>query len=95
MLNIQIDDCHKITSDNCRNVILQEKRIISGTAKGRKVNPDNIGKEVWDEIGYYPDLKSALSAYARRRIIAEKAESLEELYKLLSSIEQTIGKVSL
>lgn len=95
MLNIQIDDCHKITSDNCRNIILQEKRVISGTAKGRKVNPENIGKEVWDDLGYYPDLKSALSAYTRRRVIAEKAETLEELYRLLARIEQTIGKVTI
>lgn len=92
MINIKINDDYKITSDKY-NFILQKKRVITDNTKGRKANPENIGKVVWVDEGYYSDIKHLLKNYASKEMLNSEAKSIQELFDILKDIEKTIERV--
>ena len=49
-------DNYRLTSDE-RQFIISKKRVIQA---GRLTKAENVGKEVWEEVKYYTDIKFAL-----------------------------------
>jgi hypothetical protein len=93
MLEIKIDQEYKIVSDD-RNFTLQKKRIITGeNTKGRQVNPENIGKEVWEDEGYYRTIKQLIEDYARVKTLKSNAKTFQELFNVLNEIKKLIAKL--
>jgi hypothetical protein len=85
----------KVEADSL-NVVLMKKRIVTangGNKRGRKTNPLNVGKIMWDTIGYYSNVKVALWGMAKHEVqgsgltdfetIVAKMDELEKLYKEL------------
>lgn len=93
MIDIQIDNDYKITSDE-RQFILQYKKVITGeNIKGKQPNPENIGKEDWVDMTNHRTVKQALIEYTRKKTLKSNCKSFEELFKLLSDIKSTISKI--
>jgi hypothetical protein len=94
MLEINIDKDYRIINDE-RNFILQCKRIITGeNTRGRETNPENIGKEVWDDEGYYRTIRQVLIDYSRIKTLKCNVKTFEELFQILSDIRKIIDKIS-
>lgn len=93
MLDIKIDNDYKIVSDE-HNFILQCKRIITGNnIKGKQAKPENIGKEIWDDDGYYRTIRQLLEDYARKKTLKSNAKTFEELFKVLNEIKKIIMSI--
>lgn len=93
MLEIKIDNEYQIVSDD-NNFILQKKRIITGeNVKGKQVKPENIGKEVWDDKGYYRTIGQLVEDYARKKILKSNAKTFQELFSILRDIENKIKQI--
>lgn len=84
MINIQIDENYRITSDP-HNIILQERRVI-------KEGP-NAGTEEWDGIKYHSSLQQALESYSHTIVLNSAAQTIGELKDLLKTINDTINKI--
>lgn len=94
MLNIQIDGDYRITSDS-HCLILKKKRIVTGKAvAGKEINPENIGKEEWDEKGYYRTIQQLIEDYSRMKVLNSNCQSFKELMELLVDIQKTISNIS-
>jgi hypothetical protein len=93
MLEINIDNDYRIISDD-RNFILQCKRIITGeNTRGREVNPENIGKEVWEDEGYYKRISHLIEDYCRIKTLKSNAKTFDELLNVLKEIQKKIDKL--
>lgn len=92
MINIKIDNDYRITNDKY-NFILQKRRIITNNARGRRTNPENIGKEVWTDEGYYTNIKFLLKRYATKKTLESEIETFQELFGILRGIESTIKHI--
>jgi hypothetical protein len=93
MLEIKIDNDYRITSDE-RNFILQCKRIITGeNANGKPVNPENIGKEVWEDEGFYRRIIYLIEDYCRIKTLKSNVKTFDELLSVLKNIQKTIDKL--
>jgi hypothetical protein len=94
MLDLKIDKDYKLFSDE-RNIILQKRRIITGeNLRGTQVNPENIGKEVWDDVGYYRNARQALTDYTRQIVLKSSCKTFEEFFGLLKEIDNRIKKIT-
>ena len=93
MLEIKIDNDYQIVSDD-NNFILQKKRIITGeNTKGKQAKPENIGKEVWDDEGYYRTIRYLIEDYARKKTLKSNAKTFQELFGILRDIENKIKQI--
>lgn len=93
MLDIKIDNDYKISNDD-RNFILQKKRVITGeNLKGRQANPENIGKEIWEDVSYHRTLKQLIEKYTKEKVLKSKEtiRTMNELTGLLRDIQKTIN----
>lgn len=64
-MEINIGDYKLVTNDN--NFIIQKKKIIRA---GKLTKPENIGKEVWSDDGYFSNFDSALK-YVSNRVLLD------------------------
>ena len=79
---IILGDNHKITTDKL-NVILEERKV----KKPKKDQTDFVPGEYWVVVGYYPDFKVALNAFANKsimglddvRLIVDKLEEIKDI----------------
>ena len=93
MIQIKIDNDYQIVGDD-NNFILQKKRIITGeNTKGKQVKPENIGKEVWDDEGYYRTIRYLIEDYARKKTLKSNAKTFQELFGILRDIESAIKHI--
>jgi len=85
---------YKIESDDLQ-VTLFERKVRSGKPSrfGRKVKPENIGKEYWIPLGYYSNIRNALRGFINMELLKTGLkdvgiilDKIEELYKLIESI---------
>jgi len=93
MLEIKIDDDYRIVSyEHC--FALQKKRIITGeNIKGKQPKQENIGKEVWNDDGYYRTLRALFEDYARKKTLKSNAKTFQELFSILRDIENKIKHI--
>ena len=93
MLEIKIDNDYRIIScEHC--FILQKKRIITGeNIKGKQPKQENIGKEVWNDDGYYRTLRALFEDYARKKTLKSNAKTFQELFGILRDIENKIKHI--
>lgn len=81
IINIPIGEDYKVTTDS-NNFILHKKRIgESGKSKG---------KLLWEVIGYYGKLESALQGYKNLRIKESEATSIQILLRDIEKIDEVI-----
>jgi hypothetical protein len=96
MALLRINDDWQITSDsNCW--ILQKRSVVTKTD-----NPENVGKEVWKNEGYYTSLPDAVEGMVRRNvrvpddlkgiinIIAELTKLINEKFGSIETALQTV-----
>jgi hypothetical protein len=85
---------YKIESDDLQ-VTLFERKVRSGKPSrfGRKVKPENIGKEYWIPLGYYSNIRNALRGFINMELLKTGLKDVEiildkfeELYKLIESV---------
>ena len=93
MLEIKIDDDYRIISyEQC--FALQKKHIITGeNIKGKQPKQENIGKEVWNDDGYYRTLRALFEDYARKKTLNSNAKTFQELFGILRDIENRIKHI--
>ena len=84
MVNIKLDNNHRITSDS-RQYILEERVTVS---KGK-----NIGNEYYKPLGYYSDLCRVLKDYRDIGLRNSNCESIPELLELIKSSDKKIDKI--
>lgn len=84
MINIILDDSHRITSD-AYQYILQEKKVIVGG--------DREGEEYYTVKGYYPTINSALHAYKELQIRKSDADSVKKLIEMIKKLDQMIDEI--
>jgi hypothetical protein len=76
-------DGHQIT--------LREKRVITGTAKGREAKPENVGKEHEVVHGYYATLSGALTALVETKSLGDEGiRTVEDLKTHLVELHKTL-----
>lgn len=77
---IKLTEKYYVDSDEL-NYILKEKRIIS------KEGSKNIGKETYDNLGYYGSLKDLKRAIVEKEIKAD-LKLLENIDRIIKMIEE-------
>lgn len=90
-----IGDNWKVEADGL-NVILFKKRITVARTTGRGcklINPDNIGKEFWDKVGFYPDVKTALWGLAKHEVLDSEMADLKLVAAKLDELKAIILKL--
>jgi len=80
-MEIYIGDKYRITSDPL-NIMLEQKTI----GKGEK----NMGKVVWVNKGYYPNIETACLALLELRMNTSDARSIGELMQLVKDCSMSI-----
>lgn len=84
-MEIRLDDKYVITTDENNFTLCQIK--IKGT------DSENAGDEYFVSVGYYGNLKSALSGYFIKKY-SETVKSIDDLFKRLDEIETNILKLN-
>ena len=72
-----------------KQYILQKKKI---TQEGRFTKPENVGKESFEDIGYYTKLKYVLSAIGEHIILDN--DDLKDIVKKLKELSVEISKMT-
>lgn len=87
-MEIRLDDKYAITTDENNFTLCQIK--IKGTDSG------NAGDEYFVSVGYYGNLKSALSGYLKYSLKkdSETVKSIDDIFKRLDEIETNILKLN-
>ena len=87
-MEIRLDDKYVITTDENNFTLCQIK--IKGT------DSENAGDEYFVSVGYYGNLKSALSGYLKYSLKkdSETVKSIDDLFKRLDKIETNILKLN-
>lgn len=87
MINLILGDYRICTLENDK-IALCERHIIS------KRSSPNLGKTVERVLGYYPSIKSALSAYTAKEMASDDycAETVGQLEAVLDNIASRIEK---
>lgn len=87
-MEIRLDDKYVITTDENNFTLCQIK--IKGT------DSENAGDEYFVSVGYYGNLKSALSGYLKYSLKKdnETVKSIDDLFKRLDEIETNILKLN-
>ena len=80
-MQIRLSEDYQLTSDRLQ-YILQERKV---PTKG-----ENIGKEYWDNIGYYNKLQTALEGYVDMRVRTSDKNSVAELITYLKEIKKEV-----
>ena len=80
-MNIRLSEDYQITSDKYQ-YMLQERKV---PTKG-----ENIGKEYWDNIGYYNKLQTVLEDYVDMRVRTSNKNSVAELITYLKEIKKEV-----
>lgn len=80
-MNIRLNEDYQLTSDRLQ-YILQERKV---PEKGK-----NIGKEYWDNIGYYSKLQNAIDDYIDMRVRASDAKSIAEIITHIKELKKEI-----
>ncbi len=88
-----IGDMYKLESDEM-NVTLFQKKLITGTGRGRRPTKKAIGEVYWIPTNYFSTPKSALEFIVNNEICKTGLRDLEtvvkkedELYKLIASLQ--------
>ena len=87
-MEIRLDDKYVITTDENNFTLCQIK------IKG--IDSENAGDEYFVSVGYYGNLKSALSGYLKYSLKkdSETVKSIDDLFKRLDEIETNILKLN-
>jgi hypothetical protein len=94
MVNINIDGDYKLVSDTY-GWILKTKKIVGEKRKnGEETKPENIGKERWNDVGYYSTLNNLFNAYTSIKARQSDATSFQELMDVIKEIQTIIDKIS-
>lgn len=80
-MNIRLNEDYQLTSDRLQ-YILQERKV---PEKGK-----NIGKEYWDNVGYYSKLQNAIDDYIDMRVRASDAKSIAEIITHIKELKKEI-----
>ena len=80
-MEIKLHDDYRLTSDRYQ-YILQERKV---PQKGK-----NIGKEYWDNIGYYSKLQNALDDYIDMRVKLSDVKSITEIINHLKELKKEV-----
>lgn len=80
-MNIRLNEDYQLTSDRLQ-YILQERKV---STKG-----ENIGKEYWDNVGYYSKLQNAIDDYIDMRVRASDAKSIAEIITHIKELKKEI-----
>jgi hypothetical protein len=85
-----IGDKFKIESDSL-NITLSEKYTVKEyKGYGKKPNPENVGQERWEILGYFSDIKHALWFMAKHDIKGTGLDDLVSVNQRLDEIHATI-----
>ena len=82
----------KVESDGL-NVILFKKRITVARTTGagcKFIKPENIGKENWDKIVFYPDIKTALWGLSKHGILDTELTDMKTIDAKLDELKALI-----
>ena len=80
-MEIKLHADYRLTSDRYQ-YILQERKV---PQKG-----ENIGKEYWDNIGYYSKLQNALDDYVDMRVKLSDVKSITEIISHLKELKKEV-----
>jgi hypothetical protein len=80
-MNIQINDDYRIKSD-AYNVIVETKSVVK--------EGDNVGKEYWTAVGFYPNLESAYRGMVKDGLQTKDLVGVEAILDYLRQIHADI-----
>jgi hypothetical protein len=83
---------YKLSSDPL-NIILQEKRTVTGTGK-KKPTVRKVGDVFWSNIAYFSTPENALKYVIQKEIKESWVDDLKELVKEVSKLEKMIDGLS-
>lgn len=79
---------YKIVTDE-RQFIVQAKKVIQ---EGRFTNPENVGKEYYEDIRYFNSLNSTLKFLAKRTVLVNN--DLKVIQEKLAELQRKIDEFS-
>jgi hypothetical protein len=88
-MKIQLGNGNFQIETDDRQYILQKKKVIQ---EGRFTKPENVGKESFEDIGYYTKLKYVLSAIGEQIILDN--DDLKDIVKKLNELSIEISKIT-
>lgn len=85
-MELQINNNYRIIADSM-NVILQERKVYGEKSK-------DVGKEYWDNIGYYGSLESCLKGFKHHGIRTSECKGYYQIFETLDKIDADILAIS-
>lgn len=93
MVEINIDKDYRLVSDNY-GWVLQKKRVVGESDKGKQPKKENIGQEVWADDGYYSSLNGLFKGYLSKKARRSDATSFRELMGVVNETQVAIDNIS-
>lgn len=83
-------------SDGVHNIILYKRAIVSGKSKkGEPVKRENVGKEKYTPVGYYPTVTSMIDSLSKKLMIEILAnDNVRDLKDAVDSLNSIIDSLS-
>ncbi|MBZ9622866.1 hypothetical protein G9F71_008370 [Clostridium sp. FP2] len=88
-MKIQLGNGNFQIETDDRQFIVQKKKIVQA---GRMTKPENIGKESFEDIGYYTKLKNALNAICDQIVLDN--DDLKVIIEKLAELKTEISKMT-
>lgn len=84
------------SSDGCHNLILYKRGVVSGNSnKGKPVKRENVGKEKYDVVGYYPTITGMVNGLSNKLMIDifanENVKDLKDAVERINSIFDSLS----
>lgn len=83
-------------SDGVHNIILYKRSVVSGKAKkGEPVKRENVGKEKYNPVGYYPTITSMVDGLSKKLMLEILAnENVRDLKDAVDRLNAIIDSLS-
>lgn len=89
-MRIKLDDEWVIDGDTLSVNLLRLRTITGDNARGRAANPENIGKQREEIVGFYGTIAQACQAYLNKRLQGSDSTTAEQLIALAEAAVNAI-----
>lgn len=84
MVNIELDNKHRLISDSM-NYIIEETKVVK--------DGDRKGEEYKVSVGYYSTLQGALKGYKELKIRTSDAKTINEILEVVKETDNKINEI--
>lgn len=89
-MRIKLDDEWLIDADEMSCNLIRLRTITGENTRGRAANPENIGKQREEVVGFYGTLAQACQGYLNKRMQGSTATTAEQLIALCEAAVNAI-----